>query len=93
MVSGFSKVEACIRSDGAAVIVHSVQAAPDGKGKLEQALRVMDFADIPVFGKFTGEELDAALGLENATYLALVAGKLSDKFVASVRRMEAFEAN
>ena len=93
LISGFSKVEGLIRTDKVAVILHSSQAASDGKGKLQQALRVMELHETPMIGLFSGEDLDAAIGLENVTYLALTSGNLSEKFVSLVRRLETYEAN
>ena len=88
LISGFSKVEGLIRTDQVAVILHSSQAASDGKGKLQQALRVMELHETPMIGLFSGKDLDAAIGLENVTYLALTSGNLSEKFVSLVRRLE-----
>jgi uncharacterized protein len=90
VVSGFTKVEIAIRESGLAALLHSAEAAEDGRRKLNQALRKRygdAISAIPVIAEFTGEELDLALGRSHVIHAGLVAGAGSDGFLARWRKL------
>ena len=90
VVSGFTKVEIAIRESGLAALLHSAEAAEDGRRKLNQALRKRygdAISGIPVIAEFTGEELDLALGRSHVIHAGLVAGAGSDGFLARWRKL------
>ncbi len=90
VVSGFTKVEIAIRESGLAALLHSAEAAEDGRRKLNQALRKRygdAISGIPVIAEFNGEELDLALGRSHVIHAGLVAGAGSDGFLARWRKL------
>ncbi len=93
VVSGFTKVEIVIREGGIAALIHSAEAAEDGRRKLAGALRKRygdAISGIPVIAELTGEELDLALGRSHVIHAGLVAGAGSDGFLARLGRLRAF---
>jgi hypothetical protein len=90
VVTGFTKVEIAIRDSGIAALLHSAEAAEDGRRKLHQALRKRygdAISGIPVIAEFAGEELDLALGRSHVIHAGLVAGAGSDGFLARWRKL------
>lgn len=96
VVTGFVKVETAIREKGLAALLHSAEAAEDGRRKLAGALRKR-FGDaisgVPVIAELTGEELDLALGRSHVIHAGLVAGAGSDGFLARWRRLRAYRGS
>jgi predicted RNA-binding protein YlxR (DUF448 family) len=93
VVSGFTKVEAAIREQQIAALLHSAEAAEDGRRKLGQALRKRygdAISGIPVIADISGEELDLALGRSHVIHAGLVAGAGSDGFLARWRRLRSY---
>ena len=90
VVSGFTKVEAAIREKNIAALLNAMEAAEDGRRKLNGALRKR-FGDaisgIPVIAELPGEELDLALGRSHVIHAGLVAGAGSDGFLARWRQL------
>jgi uncharacterized protein len=90
VVSGFVKVETAIREGGVVALLHSAEAAQDGRRKLAAALRKRfgeTIYGIPVIAEFTGEELDLALGRSHVIHAGLVAGAGSGGFLVRWRKL------
>jgi hypothetical protein len=91
VVSGFTKVEAALAGDRIKGLIHAADAAADGVAKLVGALRRRPASEpIAVVTRFTGAQLDLALGRSNVVHAALLAGPASDTFLARSQRLERF---
>jgi len=84
-VAGFSKVEAALRDDDAAVLVEAADGAADGRGKLQRLA-----PDLPVADRLTAAELAQAFGREHVVHAALFKGRLAKSFVAESARLAGF---
>ena len=92
---GFAKAEAALDRNRVAALVRAADAAADGARKLDAALRRRgdpDAESIPVIETFTSAQLDLALGRSNVVHAALLAGPVSETFLARCRRLERFRA-
>jgi uncharacterized protein len=92
-VGGFAKVEAAIGRDDVLALIHAANAAADGKRKLDAALqrKTPDKSrEIAIVGLFTGSQLDLALNRPNVVHAALLAGPVSETFLARAMRLERF---
>jgi len=91
VVLGFAKVENALAHDHVGVLLHAAEAAPAGVKKLDAALRRNpESGAIPVIRVLSGAQLDLALGRPNVIHAALLAGPVSDTFLARLRRSERF---
>lgn len=92
VVLGAAKVEAAVRAGKAALVLHALEASPDGVRKIDQARRAtvhLGGPDIPAYKLFSGSELGLALGGTNvihAAVLAADAGKAVLKRVVALDR-------
>jgi predicted RNA-binding protein YlxR (DUF448 family) len=93
VVTGFSKVEAAAGRDDLLALIHAADAGDDGKRKLAAALRrktdenPREIASIEIFG---GAQLDLALNRPNVVHAALLAGPVSETFLARAKRLARF---
>lgn len=89
---GAAKVEAAVRSGKALLVLHALEASPDGVRKIDQARRAtvhLGGPDIPAWKLFCEAELGLALGGTNvihAAVLAADAGKAVLKRVVALDR-------
>jgi predicted RNA-binding protein YlxR (DUF448 family) len=91
VVAGYAKVETALARSRVVILLHAVEAAPDGVGKLAAALRNSPSAgSIAVIQCLTSAQLDLALGRPNVIHAALLAGPSSDTVLARLRRLERF---
>jgi len=93
VAAGAAKVEAALRHHDVVALIHAADAAGDGKRKLEAALRrhrEEKPREIAIVETFTGGQLDLALNRPNVVHAALLAGPVSETFLARVRRLERF---
>jgi uncharacterized protein len=91
VVSGFAKVENALTRHHVVALLHAAEAAPDGVKKLDAALRrSAKDGSVAVIQILTGLQLDLALGRPNVIHAALLAGPVSDTFLARLRRLERF---
>jgi predicted RNA-binding protein YlxR (DUF448 family) len=93
VVAGFAKVEAALRTDAVAALIHASDAAPEGVRKLDAALRRKTpekSREIAIIQLFTGEQLDLALNRPNVVHAALLDGPTSETFVARAKRLQSF---
>ncbi|HET7849681.1 MAG TPA: RNA-binding protein [Pseudolabrys sp.] len=92
-VSGFSKVEAAIAGGELVALIHAADAAADGKRKIEAMLHrqgTRKSRDLPIIDAFTGAQLDLALNRPNVVHAALLAGPVSETFLARAMRLRRF---
>ncbi len=93
VVAGFGKTEAALAADRVAGLIHAAEAAPDGVRKLGAVLRKYGLeGEIPLILTLTSEQLDLALGRSNVIHAALLAGPVTDTFLARYRRLERFRS-
>jgi predicted RNA-binding protein YlxR (DUF448 family) len=93
VVGGFGKVEAVIGRDYVVALIHASDAAVDGKRQLDAALRRKireKSREIAIVELFTGGQLDLALNRPNVVHAALLAGPVSETFLARAKRLEHF---
>jgi predicted RNA-binding protein YlxR (DUF448 family) len=95
VVAGFAKVEAALADGDVLALIHAAEAASDGRRKLDAAAQ-RELAEksrqIAIIESFTGEQLDLALNRPNVVHAALLAGPVSDTFVARAKRLERFRS-
>ena len=93
VIGGFAKVEAAIGRDDLKALIHAADAGTDGKRKLDAALKRKNpekSCEIAIVGGLTGAQLDLALNRPNVVHAALLAGPVSDTFLARAKRLERF---
>jgi predicted RNA-binding protein YlxR (DUF448 family) len=91
-VAGFGKVEDAIGRGEAIAVLHSSDAADDGKRKLAAAIRRRgdEGEKIPSIDAFSSQQLDLALGRLNVIHAALLDGPVSATFLARTQRLLRF---
>ncbi len=87
-VTGFTKVEDMLMKGRARILVHAVEAAPDGCRKLDK----LAGPETVRCGLFQLDELDLAFGRSNVIHAAVAAGGVAEKLITAVRRIEIYEA-
>jgi predicted RNA-binding protein YlxR (DUF448 family) len=93
VVTGFAKVEAALARDDLKALIHAADAAADGKRKLNAALQRNNpekAREIAIVEGLTGAQLDLALNRLNVVHAALLAGPVSDTFLARAGRLQRF---
>jgi len=90
VAAGFSKAETALERGEAVALLHAAEAAPDGIRKLDHAWRRGPGGPLPVIGFLTVAQLDLALSRPNVIHAALLAGPISETFLARCRRLERF---
>jgi hypothetical protein len=93
VVSGFAKVEAAIGGEDVLALIHASDAAADGRRKLDAAWlrKTSEIArEIAIVAVFSGAQLDLALNRPNVVHAALLAGPVSETFLARAKRLERF---
>lgn len=91
VVLGAAKVEAAVRAGKAALVLHALEASPDGVRKIDQARRAtvhLGGPDIPAYKLFSQAELGLALGGTNVIHAAVLA---QDAGKAVVKRVVALD--
>jgi len=93
VATGFAKTEAALERDDVTALLHASTAAADGVRKLDAAWR-RSRPDAPpvVIGFLNAADLDLALNRPNVVHAALLAGPVSETFLARCRRLERFRA-
>jgi hypothetical protein len=91
VVTGFTKVDAAIRSGKAALLLNASDAAEDGVRKLAQAVRSLDESARPQLrAAFTSDQMDLALGGNNVVHAAALRGGASDMLLARIDRLASY---
>ena len=89
IVTGFAKVEAAIKAGHTLALLHAVEAAPDGSGKLD---RLAGHHGTASYRVLSTQQLGLALGAENVIHAALLKGPGADNFLAPVGRLAVYRA-
>lgn len=89
VAAGFGKTEDALNGNEAVALIQASDAAADGKRKLEAVLR-RSGRQIPVIDAFSSAQLDLALNRLNVIHAALLAGPVSDTFLARTERFARF---
>ncbi|MEI2385642.1 RNA-binding protein [Breoghania sp. JC706] len=95
VITGFAKVEAALKKEELAALIHASDAAEDGIRKLA-AIRVARFGPAggpPVLRSFTSGQMDLALGRANVIHAAILAGRASRSFMACACALDRFRAD
>ena len=87
VVTGFAKVESALKSGAAIALVQAAGAGADGVKKLS---RLACHYDVPVLRPLTHGEMGLSLGQEHVIHAALLDGPGAQRFLAPLRRLEAF---
>ncbi len=87
VVNGFSKVENALKGGKAYALLHASNAGADGVMKLD---RLAGHMSVPVLRVLPHGEMGLALGLEHVIHAALLDGPGAARFLAPLRRLEAF---
>jgi len=91
VAAGFAKTEVALARRPVVALLHATDAAPDGIGKLDAALRLRtDAARIAVITAFASSQLGLALARPNVIHAALLAAPESETFLARAARLERF---
>jgi len=93
MASYQGRVEAVLARNDAVAVIHARDGGDDGKRKLGQsARRATDGAGIPVVELFASAQMDLALGRQNVIHAALLAGPVSNAFLARAQELARYRA-
>ncbi len=92
VAAGFAKAEAVLERGDAVALLHAAEASPEGIRKLDSTVRRGRGGPLPVIGFLTSTQLDLALNRPNVVHAALLAGPVSETFLARCRRLERFRA-
>jgi predicted RNA-binding protein YlxR (DUF448 family) len=91
---GAATAEAAIAREPVVGLLHAREAAPDGRRKLEAALRNRNRGGgVAGADTFASAQLDLAIGRSNVIHAALLAGPESETFLARAARLERFRAD
>ena len=85
--AGFMKVQEMLGRGRAAILLHAMEASPDGCRKLDKMLQ----PGTTRATLFHSCDLDLAFGRSNVIHAAVAKGGLAEKLLASLRRIEMFE--
>jgi len=90
LVLGFDLVERALRSQSPPpVLIEAVEAAEDGRRKLQAAARAQGIFPF-IVGMLTSAELSLALARANVVHAALKSGRIAERLVFEAGRLEGF---
>ena len=94
-ISGTMKVDAAVRSGAALAVFHSLDAAPDGVRKIDQARKAWHLgmeteAEIPSYRLFTGAEMEELMGQNAFIHAAALAGQAGEGVVKRANLLERY---
>lgn len=93
IVTGSTKVENAIRTRQARIVLHSKEAAYDGRRKIEQAIystKRENGKDIPVMCLFNSDEMGVAFGDNHVVHAALLNVQAADGFIKTAHKLVAY---
>jgi len=91
VAAGFAKAQMALAHEEVIALLHAAEASSEGIRKLDAALRRRRSDGPPaVIGFLTSAQLDLALNRPNVIHAALLAGPVSETFLARCRRLERF---
>jgi predicted RNA-binding protein YlxR (DUF448 family) len=89
-VAGFARVEAALKDKNVVAVLHAAEAAADGTGKINAAMRRRfgaERTETAAICCFSCAQLDLALGRSNVVHAALLAGPASNTFLMRCARL------
>jgi len=101
LVTGAGKVRSAIESGGILALVTATDAAEDGRNKMAQALRALEYAardageaafTVPHLELLSSDQLGLALGLENVIHAALTTGAAAQSALEKGLRLARYNA-
>jgi len=87
VANGFSKVESALKAGKVHALLQASDAGADGAMKLD---RLAAHLGVPVLRVLRHDEMGLALGLEHVIHAALLDGPGAARFLAPLRRLEAY---
>jgi predicted RNA-binding protein YlxR (DUF448 family) len=93
LVTGFAKVDAAIRSNKADLLMHSTDAADDGKRKLASAaafVKHLGGEEINVVSCLGAEQMSAVLGLGNVNHVAALPGGATRNLMVAISKLQKY---
>lgn len=93
LVTGFAKVDAAIRSNKADLLMHSTDAADDGKRKLASAaafVKHLGGKEINVVSCLGAEQMSAVLGLGNVNHVAALPGGATRNLMVAISKLQKY---
>ena len=92
LILGFDQVDKALRSESPpAIVIEAMDAAPDGRRKLQAAATARGHVPF-VIGALTNVELSLALGRENVVHAALKPGRIAERLIFEAARLGGFRA-
>lgn len=96
VTTGFTRIEAAIINGSVAALLHGVEAAADGVGKLNRRFRAVSSQigrpAAPIIQELTVEQMSLALGRSNVVHAALSAGGATNNFLNEVGRLTRYRS-
>jgi len=93
LVAGFAKVEASIAAGRAVALIHAIDAAGEGVGKLDRKFKALlgpEAASATIVRELGGGELSLALGRPNVIHAAAAEGGASRRLIEEARRLRRY---
>lgn len=94
-ITGFARIEAAISAGSVVALLHGVEAAADGAGKLDRRFIAVSSETgraAPVVRQLTVAQLSLALGGPNVVHAALCAGGATQNFLNEASRLNRYRA-
>ena len=95
LVAGFAKVDTLLDQGEVAVLIHAVDAATDGAGKLDRKFKAVmgpEVAETALVAELTVAELSLAMGRLNVVHAAATAGGASQRLLQEAARLRRYRA-
>ncbi len=90
VAAGFVKAEKAVEGEDVVALLHAAEASPEGTRKLHAVWRRQRGGPPVTVGFLTSAQLDLALNRPNVIHAALLAGPVTETFLARCRRLERF---
>lgn len=93
VVTGFAKCDAAVRSGKVALLLHALEASPDGVRKFNQAIHMVRElgAEPPAVNQsLNGEQMDLALGGHNVVHAAAMHGGAATALAGAVAALTVY---
>jgi hypothetical protein len=95
VVAGFAKIEAEVTAGTAMALLHAVEAASDGREKLDRRFKAMAASggrEAAIVACLTIEQMSLALGRANVVHAALQEGGAARRVLAETERLTRFRS-
>lgn len=95
-ILGFSQVHAGLEGGAVTVLIHGLEAAEDGRGKLDRKFEAICRADgrePRIADCFSVPQLSLAMGRSNVVHAALIDGAASERFWIETRRLRRYRSS